>query len=93
MPVHFFGTNNSYITEQRLNRGWDSFLRLMDIAAGAKLYRNAVVEHSAIGWDTLTPYYVRHTFCTILEEMGLSDKIKKHLMGHSATDVRLPTAW
>lgn len=71
--------------EQRYTKSWHSYLREMDIAAGAKLYRNKIIVH-AIAQD-ITPYNLRHTYCTNLAEMGIDIKTAQYLMGHS--DIRM----
>lgn len=69
------------LTEQGYKRSWNSFKRLMDIELGAKVYRNEVVDSKI---DTkLTPYYLRHTYCTHLAEKGIDLKTAQYLMGHS----------
>lgn len=52
---------------------------------GAKVYRNQVVEHGEPDelWNTLTPYCLRHTYCTDLQDAGVPINIAKYLMGHS----------
>ena len=62
-------------------RSWHSFKRLMDIEAGAKLYRNAIVE--PIIDEAIVPYYLRHTYCTHLAEKGVDIRVAQYLMGHS----------
>jgi integrase len=64
-----------------LARKWKSFKRALDIRMGAKIYRNKIVE-SVVAAD-LTPYCLRHTFCTDLESMGIPINIAKVLMGHA----------
>lgn len=71
--------------EQRYIKSWHSFLREMDLAAGAKTYRNKIIIH-AIAQD-ITPYNLRHTYCTDLAERGVDLKTAQYLMGHS--DIRM----
>ena len=68
--------------EQLYRNRWHSFLRRMDLAAGAKTYRNKIVQHSMIGQD-LTPYYLRHTYRTNLAEAGVNPLVSAYWMGHS----------
>lgn len=72
-------------TESSLTSSWRSFKRLVDIQMGAKVYRNQVVEHGEPDelWNTLTPYCLRHTYCTDLQDAGVPINIAKYLMGHS----------
>ena len=48
---------------------------------GAKLERNKIVE-SVVAKD-LTPYCLRHTFCTDLQKASVPINVAKELMGHS----------
>lgn len=64
-----------------LRRLWTGFLRDLDIHMGAVVYRNRIVE-SVVAED-LTPYCLRHTFCTDLERAGVPINVAKVLMGHS----------
>lgn len=48
---------------------------------GAKVYRNQIIESKLS--DDLTPYCLRHTFCTDLQKAGVPINVAKELMGHS----------
>lgn len=67
------------------SRVWKSTLREMDIANGAKVYRNRIIESTLA--DDLVPYCLRHTFCTDLQEAGVPINVAKVLMGHSDISV------
>jgi hypothetical protein len=60
---------------------WKSFKRDVDIAMGATVYRNEIIEHMLP--EEVTPYYLRHTCCTEWFEMGLDLKTVQYLMGHA----------
>ena len=77
---YVFG-GEKFITKQHFKRSWQSFLRLMDIELGATLYRNKIAESKLI--DNLTPYFLRHTYCTDLARAGVPLKTAQYLMGHS----------
>lgn len=64
---------------------WNSFKREMDIRAGAKLYRNKIIQHAIA--DDLVPYCLRHTYCTRLQEAGVPINIARELMGHSSIEL------
>lgn len=64
-----------------LRRMWTGFKRELDIHMGAKLERNKIVK-SVVAED-LTPYCLRHTFCTDLQRAGVPINVAKELMGHS----------
>lgn len=72
-------------TVDRLDMWWRSLLREMDMLAGAKVYRNKIVE-SKLAPD-LKLYMLRHTFCTDLQRAGVPLNIARVLMGHS--DIRV----
>ena len=67
--------------EDSLRRLWQSFRRDLDIYMGAKVYRNKIIE-SVIAPD-LSPYCLRHTFCTDLQCAGVPINVAKELMGHA----------
>ena len=67
--------------EDSLRRLWQSFRRDLDIHMGAKVYRNKIIE-SVIAPD-LSPYCLRHTFCTDLQCAGVPINVAKELMGHA----------
>lgn len=48
---------------------------------GAELERNKIIV-SKVSTD-LTPYCLRHTFCTDLQKAGVPLNVAKELMGHS----------
>lgn len=68
-----------------VRRLWNSFKRALDVHMGAKLYRNQIVESKVA--DDLTPYCLRHTFCTDLQRAGVPINVAKELMGHSDINI------
>lgn len=69
-----------------LNRCWLTTLNKMDIINGAKLYRNKITETSLPDREELSPYNLRHTYCTMLNNCGIGEYFKKRLMGHTLND-------
>lgn len=67
--------------ENSLRRLWTGFKRKLDIYMGAEVYRNQIIR-SVVAPD-LTPYCLRHTFCTDLQRAGVPLNVAKELMGHS----------
>lgn len=67
--------------EDSLRRLWKGFCRDLDIYLGATVYRNQIIK-SVVAKD-LTPYCLRHTFCTDLERAGVPINVAKELMGHA----------
>ena len=63
-----------------LNRCWLTTLNKMDIINGAKLYRNKITETSLPDREELSPYNLRHTYCTMLNNCGIGEYFKKRLM-------------
>jgi len=75
------------MTTQNYYRLWHAFKRKMDVALGAEKYRNQIkIETSKIDTD-LSPYYLRHTYCTDLAVSGVDLKTASYLMGHSSIAV------
>lgn len=67
--------------ENSLRRLWTGFRRDLDIHMGATVRRNKIIQ-SVIAED-LTPYCLRHTFCTDLQKAGVPLNVAKELMGHA----------
>lgn len=76
---------NKPMSEHRYSQSWQSFLREMDLHAGAQTYRNKIIIH-AVAQD-LTPYNLRHTYATMLAEKGVDIKTAQYLLGHG--DIRV----
>lgn len=72
-------------TESSMATMWRSFKRLVDIEMGAEVYRNQVIRHGEPDnlYESLTPYCLRHTYCTDLQDAGVPLNVAKYLMGHS----------
>lgn len=73
-------------TSTTINGNWNTVLRVMDILNGAKVYRNKVVESTIPNKEKLTPYNLRHTYCTMLNDCNIGEYFKKRLMGHTLSD-------
>lgn len=67
------------------DRLWKACKRAMNIEMGAEVYRNQVLEDKVA--DDLTPYCLRHTFCTDLQAAGVPINVAKELMGHSDIEI------
>lgn len=63
-------------------RLWRYLWRKMNITAGTKMYRNALLEPYVIPKD-LTPYCLRHEYCSELARKGIDIRMAQRLMGHS----------
>lgn len=83
-PFEFLFTskNGTPLNKESIRRRWKAIKREMHIQAGGAVYRNAIVEPFMVA-DDLTPYCLRHTFCTDLQDAGIPINVAKELMGHS----------
>ena len=77
--------DGNYIDQKQQDRMWRNIRRRMDIAAGAKVYRNQIVE--SVLADDLVLYCLRHTYCSNLQHAGIPINIAKTLMGHEDINV------
>ena len=66
-------------------RHWLKFKNEMDRKNGARFYRGRLVETTLS--DDLTPYLLRHTFCTDCQTAGIPINVAKELMGHADISV------
>lgn len=69
-------------TQSSLKRMWESFWRHLNIEMGCKTFRNEVIPPYRVA-DDLTPYCLRHTYCTDLQAAGVPINVAKEWMGHS----------
>ncbi|MGE4276920.1 MAG: tyrosine-type recombinase/integrase [Lawsonibacter sp.] len=83
--IHGTNIHGTNMDDDTLYRRWRSFIRALDIYMGAEVYRNKIVR-SVVSTD-LTPYCLRHTFCTDLQRVGIPLNVSKELMGHSDVSV------
>lgn len=83
-PFEFLFTTNrgTQLNKEAIRRRWKAIKREMHIQAGGRIYRNAIVPPYMVA-DDLTPYCLRHTFCTDLQDAGIPINVAKELMGHS----------
>ena len=61
---------------------WRTFRRDLNITAGCRVYRNALVPPYPIAID-LEPYCLRHSYCSDLQKAGVDVRQAQYLMGHS----------
>lgn len=74
------GPDGKCQSHQTLIRRWEWFYRALQIAAGAKTYRNKITL-TPIGSD-LDPYCLRHTYCTNLAYARIPEVVAMRWMGH-----------
>lgn len=75
-------TSGKQITPDNRGRLWRYLWRQMNLHAGTETYRNQLIEPYLIPKD-ITPYCLRHTFCTDLVRKKVDIRIAQKLMGHS----------
>ncbi|MDR2572212.1 MAG: site-specific integrase [Oscillospiraceae bacterium] len=83
----FSKVNGMRATQTTCAWWWKSFLRQCHITAGAKQYRNKIIEESSPFSADITPHYFRHTYATDLYAAGVDEKAQKYFLGHASTDV------
>lgn len=75
-------TKGNPINPDRRQKIWRTFWRELNLYAGTNTYRNQLVEPYLIPKD-LTPYCLRHEYCSELARQGVDIRIAQKLMGHS----------
>lgn len=66
------------LNRQSIKRWWGFFKREMDISLGAPMYRNKITE----SYVKFTPYTLRHTYGTRMQQSGVPIDVLADLMGH-----------
>lgn len=79
-------SNGKPYTQTARKKMWNSVKREMNILMGCKVFRNALVPPFPLD-EEFKLHYLRHTYCTDLELMGVPINIAKTLMGHSSIEV------
>lgn len=83
-PV-FTGASGKRLTRSAMDSMWRACKRAMNLEMGCKTKRNKI-ENPKVAPD-LTPYCLRHTFCTDLQAAGVPINVAKELMGHSDIEI------
>ena len=60
---------------------WSGFLHKCNVACGATMYRNKIIEPVISG---IVPYCLRHEYCSQLARSGVDLRVAQRLMGHSS---------
>lgn len=68
-----------------MRRWWYSFIDAVDRNMGAEVEEGKIVRHVVA--PDLTPYCLRHTFCTDLQRAEVPINVAKELMGHASISV------
>jgi len=93
-PIFIRPKNKGRYTSMSRYRAWNSLKNEMDISMGAvfdkrktKDYKMQTTKVLSIVAPDFTPYCLRHTYCTDLQNKGVPINIAKYLMGHSNISV------
>lgn len=73
-------------TSTTINGNWKTTIRSMDILNGATIYRNKIINSTIPNLHKMSPYNLRHTYCTMLNDCNIGEYYKKRLMGHTLKD-------
>lgn len=76
------------VTKEAQRRIWHSFYIDCHKYLGGAMYRNAPCAPYPFGQD-LTPYNLRHEYCTELARRGVDIRITQRLMGHASPEMTL----
>lgn len=78
-------------TESGFKKGWLSFQRDLNITSGLNSLRKSKYDprFSTLEIDNITPHMLRHTFCSMMYESGVSLKTAQGQMGHASSMVTL----
>ena len=79
--IALYSSGHSTSDENR-GRLWRGLWYWMNKEAGAEMYRNAIIA-PVISKD-LTPYCLRHDYCTRLAKAGIDIRTAQKLMGHAS---------
>lgn len=74
-------TRGGRLTDTSIRRGFDSFKKDMEIAAGAETYKGRIIGPKR--FDSITLYDLRHTYASNLAASGVNITVSRDLMGHS----------
>ena len=95
-------TNGGEVSQTAYRTNWVAFLNFLrgvhlgipanKIGNYSGLRIDTMDEETRAKWEStlnITPYSLRHTFCTILYDAGVDVKTMQYLMGHSSIDITL----
>ena len=78
----FQNQNGRQMLKQNQRRVWASLTKTMQILAGCRTYKGALVSPYPLATD-LTSYDLRHSYCTDLARDGVDLRTAQRLMGHA----------
>lgn len=80
--ISLYSNGNPILTKDSRRKLWRGLWYKMNIKAGTKTYRNRLLEPYIIPKD-LTPYSLRHEYCSDLARRKIDIRYAQKLMGHS----------
>ena len=80
----FQNRNGDVLSRDSQKKLWASLTNQMQIIAGAKTFRRAIVPPYPLNLSDVSPYSLRHTYCTSLIADGVDVVRASKLMGHSS---------
>ena len=85
------GLSGGMYTESGFKKGWLSFQREMNITSELNPLRKSKYDprFSTLDIDNITPHMLRHSFCSMMYESGVSVKTAQGQMGHASSAVTL----
>lgn len=77
--------HGDFLSTTCYRRAWHSFKNIMLKEAGIPTYRNKIdpILAEKCSVNEITPYYLRHTFATILAENDVPLKTAQYFLGHA----------
>lgn len=83
--------NGQMYTLDSFRRAWESFQQELNLNSGLNPKRKSKYDprFSELEIDNITPHMLRHTFCSMMYESGVSVKTAQGQMGHSSVSVTL----
>ena len=77
--------HGGFLSTTCYRRAWRSFKNLMLLKSGVPTYRNKIdpILSEQCSINEITPYYLRHTFATILAENNIPLKTAQYFLGHA----------
>lgn len=78
-------------TVDSFRNAWKSYQKELDVASGLNPHHTSKYDprFKQLEIDNITPHMLRHTFCTMMYENGVSVKTAQSQMGHSSPTVTL----
>ena len=79
----FTNRNGGQVLKQNQREIWKSLTHEMQRLAGCRTYKGALVPPYPLMLEDITPYSLRHSYCTDLARDGVDMRTAQKLMGHA----------